>query len=522
MQWINVWLFVLATNAWAALLLGMLGLVLVGLGARSWVRYRRHPERSKDAVSESGSKRRSPSVIIPLVGMLALISVAAAIRQHPQFFLELFRTDYTDAAKLDALQNAALATPEPPLIAGEWPQWRGPRRDGVSTETGLRVDWKEHPPTVLWKQPLGRGYSSIAVAHGRLYTMDRQGDQERLLCLDAATGETIWSHAYATDFRRVAAIPGREQLQACPRATPTVSDGRVYTVGAVGRLLCLEATPATAEAKVLWEHDLAAEYNLLAGSSPRFRPWGIACSPLLEDDLVIVQPGGESGSIVAFDRRTGKVRWQSLDDESGYSSPIAATAAGIRQIIALTGTRVVGLRPSDGGLLWSYSFPTKMFANIATPIVAGDYVFVSAGYDMGCALLQLSAGGGGGITASPVYFKANKLMRNHHASSILHDGHLYGFDNDFLKCVDLRTGADNWHAGRAVAKGCLLYADGHLLVQTQDGLLMLVEATPNAFRKKGQMQVLEESGDAWALPSLADGRLYLRDGTQIVCLDLRK
>jgi outer membrane protein assembly factor BamB len=518
MQWINVLLFLLAANAWAALLLGMLGLALVALGAWSWIRSRRMGSSALDAPGESSGRRRRPSVIMPLVGLLVVLAVAAAIGQHPQFFLQLFRFDYADTSKLAALQDAPLETHEQPAVPGEWPQWRGPHRDGRSTETGLRTDWKENLPAVLWKQPLGRGYSSIAVCRGRLYTMDRQGDQERVLCLEAATGRAIWSHAYAADYRRVAAIPGRENQVAGPRATPTVFDGRVYAVGAVGKFLCLEAALDTVEAKVLWEHDLAAEFDLFSGNPPRYRQWGIACSALIEGDLVIVQPGGRNASIVAFDRRTGERRWHSLDDESGYSSPVAATVAGIRQIIALTGKRVVGLRPSDGQLLWSYDLQTLMFANIATPIVAGDYVFVSAGYEMGCALLHLTPD----ATVEPVYFKTNKLMRNHHASCVLHHGYLYGFDNDFLKCVDLRTGTEVWHAGRAVKKGCLLFADDHLFVQTEDGRLMLVEATPSAFRNKGQIRVLEDSDDTWALPSLADGRLYLRDGTQVVCLDLRK
>jgi outer membrane protein assembly factor BamB len=251
--------------------------------------------------------------------------------------------------------------------------------------------------------------------------------------------------------------------------------------------------------------------------------WGIACSPLIEGDLVIVQPGGENGSIVAYDRRTGDVRWRALADLSGYSSPIAATVAGVRQIIAMTGDRSVGLSAADGRLLWSYEFATGFHGNIATPIVAGSYVFISADYGTGCAMLQLSADGKGALTAEPVYFKNNKLMRNHHSTCVLRDGVLYGFDKDFLKCVDLRTGEEKWNAARQVDKGSVLCAGDHLVVLTQNGLLVSVAATPEKFVKKGDMQVLESAtGTTWTVPALADGRLYLRDGTQIVCLDLRK
>jgi outer membrane protein assembly factor BamB len=510
MGFISFWFLFAASNLEIAGIAALVGLAFLWLGLRM----------RRRALRREARRRANWSTLACFGGFLVLF-VVASIAIHPRYLMHVFRADYADAQRLAELRDAPLPSSEAPEFpAGEWPQWRGPARDGVSRATSLLTDWAGKKPPILWKQPLGKGYSSIAVAHGRLYTMDRRGAEERVVCLDAATGKDIWNHAYQANF---GLIQAGERNTPGPRATPTVYDGRIYTVGAVGKFLCLEATAIANAAKVLWQHDLAEEYDLLSGIQPRMPAWGIACSPLIEGELVIVQPGGESGSIVAFDRRTGEVRWRALADVSGYSSPIAATVAGVRQIIAMTGDRSVGLRAADGTLLWSYEFATGFHGNIATPIVAGNYVFISADYGTGCAMLQLSADGQGGVKAEPVYFKNNKLMRNHHSTCVLRDGFLFGFDKDFLKCVDLRTGEEKWNAARQVDKGSVVCAGDHLVVLTQNGLLVSVAATPEKFVKKGEMQVLEsDTGTTWAVPALADGRLYLRDGTQIVCIDLRK
>jgi outer membrane protein assembly factor BamB len=249
--------------------------------------------------------------------------------------------------------------------------------------------------------------------------------------------------------------------------------------------------------------------------------WGVACSALIDGGLVCVQPGGDRGSVVAFDRRTGGVVWHALSDVSGYSSPVAATAAGAHQIICFTGLGATGLRAADGSQLWYYPWSTTYNANIATPIVAGDYAFISSDYGSGCALLHLKPGKGAGVDVEPVYVKRNKLMRNHHSSCVLHDGYLYGFDDSTLKCVDLRRGEEKW-SSRSVNKGCVLYADGHLIILSEDGTLSLAEATPTGFPEKGKMPNLLKGSDCWSLPALAAGRLYLRDHTQLICLDVRK
>jgi outer membrane protein assembly factor BamB len=442
--------------------------------------------------------------LLSSMGLFAFVAVAMWLGHRPI-------SDWIDERRLGGLAAARLDPAEQGQSAHDWPQWRGPRRDGISLETGLHLDWEQGPPPLLWKKPIRGGYSSPAVARGRVYVTDRDGGQERVFCFDAESGEELWVYSYANDY-------GNLEFGAGPRATPTVHDGRVYTLGATGTLLCLEADPADRQPRVLWRHDLMAEF---ATEAPR---WGVASSPLIEDDLVIVQPGGETASVAAFHRLTGQLVWKALNDVGGYSSPVAVTAAGVRQIVCVTGEGIAGLHPRDGRTLWYYPWVTTFEGNIATPIVAGNYVFVSSSYNKGCLLLEIS-GQGSALTAEPVYVKANKLMRNHHSTCVLHQGHLYGYDVNTnnntaaLKCVDLRKAEEKW-ADRSLTKGTLLYADGCLIILTEDGRLAVVEATPERFRKRGEFQIFD-STQTWALPALAHGRLYARDGRWLVCYDLR-
>jgi outer membrane protein assembly factor BamB len=304
-----------------------------------------------------------------------------------------------------------------------------------------------------------------------------------------------------------------------PRAAPTVHEGRVYAVGAVGKFVCVELPSGTSVPKTLWEHDLRAEFD--AGTPT----WGFASSPLIEGELVIVQAGGGKGSVVAFDKQSGEARWGAGTDPNGYSSPIAATVAGVRQLIAVTGEAIVGVRPTDGKVLWRHDWRTQHKGNIATPLVVGDYVFVSSAYGKGCCLLRLAADGDG-VKAEQVYYRKSRVMENHHSTCVYKDGYLYGFDSDVLRCVDLRKGEVNedWNArglSGGANKGCVILADQYLIVQTQSGNLCLVDADPQEFRLRGKVDDVLSGSDCWALPVLVDGRLYLRDHTKVVCLDVR-
>ena len=424
--------------------------------------------------------------------------------------------DYDDPARVAALRRADLTVPRPTGDpAKDWPQWRGPLRDGIARGVNLAPEWTaERAPRVVWSEECGKGYSSVSVAGGRVYLQDfrEQGDRatEGVVCRDAATGAEVWSYRYPVDYR------GIQSPANGPRATPTVHEGRVYTVGATGKFLCLDAEPPDGKPHVLWEHDLLAEFDAPLPS------WGIASSPLIEGELVIVQPGGSDGTVVAFDRNTGELRWAALGEKTGYCSPLAATCAGVRQVIAFTAENLVGLRPEDGAVLWKFEWRTQHNANIAMPVVTDDYVFISSGYKKGCALLQLVPRGDGGVGVEKVWVR-RRLLRNHFSSNVLHEGHLYGFDEtrSELKCIDLRDPDGEKWASHGLRRGSVVRADGLLLVLTEDGTLALVEATPEDFRLKGKLEKVLNGSECWAPPALTgDGRAYVRDHTKVVCLEL--
>jgi outer membrane protein assembly factor BamB len=427
----------------------------------------------------------------------------------PAFIPAAPPADESNTVELTALKSATLGGGTQAVVSG-WNQWRGPGRDGVASDDDVHDQLDHLTKEVLWKAPVKSGYSSFALCDGRLYTMEMPAPgKESVLCLDASTGKEIWRYTYGGVDREFGSYSG-------PRATPAVVDGRVYTVGAVGTLLCLPAKP-DGEPKPLWQHNLISEFGADVPG------WGIACSPLIDGNLVIVQPGGKKGSVAAYDSVSGRFAWKALDDPNGYSSPVAATIAGVRQIVCVTGRAAAGLKADDGTKLWYYPWPTNYDGNIATPIVAGDYVFISSGYSHGCALLHIQSLDAE-MKATPVYVKSNKLMRNHHNTSVFKDGYLYGIDESgLLRCIDLRTGEMKWES-KDRANGCPILADGRLIILTDSGTIDIVEATPNKWKRTAQVKDLLHSGPAscWVLPALSDGRLYFRDGNQIVCMDLKK
>lgn len=395
------------------------------------------------------------------------------------------------ALALCLLAGTALAAP------ADWPQLRGPNRDGVSRETGLLKSWPGAGPKVLWRVPLGEGYSHLAVSKGRLFTLYGAGVNDFAGAYDAATGKLLW---------RVPLGPKYTDGQGNgPRSTPTVDGDMVYTLTATGRLSALNA----ADGKKVWEHDLRAKF----GAEPP--QWGISTSPLVEGNLLLVDVGGSGGkSLVAFDKKTGKAVWTSQSEAAGYSAPIAITVGGVRQVIFFTGRAVLAVAPKDGRLLWRVPWKTDWDVNAATPIfVAPDKLYVSSGYDTGAALLKISVVEGR-VGAEEVW--QNRKMKNTFSSSVLHNGHIYGFDKAVLKCIVAATGEEKWKES-GFGHGSLILADGQLVVLTERGKLLLVEATPAAYREKGSSQIL--SGKCWTAPTLANGRLYLRNEEELLALD---
>jgi outer membrane protein assembly factor BamB len=449
-----------------------------------------------------------------LIGGLLLLIVALAWLWNviQVRFPNIFDRETTDTAELEKLKKADLR--QRAVNGTNWPQFYGPNRDGVVPAPELNIDWAKKAPAKLWSVPIGGGYSSFAVVDGLAYTMDKIDNQERIVCLDTATGATRWTYDREVTYRREGTnfLPG-------PRSTPSVHDGKLYTVGAMGQFVCLQlATTPTGKPVLMWEKDLVKEWDVALPT------WSMACSALIEGDLVIVQPGGKKGTVVAYDRTSGEVRWAAGNEPTGYSSPVVATLGGKRQIVAVSGKNVLGLQASDGKVLWKQSFITQHDANIALPVIAGDFVFVSASYNRGCACFAVEPGG---QSAKPVYVKPNKLMRNHIGSSIHRGGFIFGYDNTVLACVNLREGTavEDWMPADQESKlerGCVLLLGDSLLSLSERGTLSLGKADGKGYTPQGRLANVLSGGECWALPVYVQGKLFLRDGEKAVCLDLRK
>ncbi len=385
------------------------------------------------------------------------------------------------------------------LAAEDWPQWRGPARDGRSAETGLAAEWPAGGPALLWQaEILGEGYASFAVVGGRLYTQGQKDGRQFVIALDAATGKLIWQTANGDTY-----ADGRG---GGPRGAPTLDNGRLYALGSSGNLICLD----TASGKQVWEVNLLRKYGA------RNIRWGLSESPLIDGEKIIVSPGGRGAAVVALNKSDGSLIWKSESDEAGYSSAVVAEAGGVRMYVLLTGDAAIGLRADSGELLWRYSKVANGTANIATPIVKGNHVFVSSDYGTGCALLKLSRDGAG-VRADEVYFSRD--MRNHYSSSVLVGEYLYGFSSRIFTAMNFMTGEVGWK-DRSVGKGQVIFADGKLFLQGEDGIVGLVTPDPGEYKEISRFEVGRGKYPTWALPVIADGRLYIRDQDLLRCYDV--
>jgi outer membrane protein assembly factor BamB len=385
----------------------------------------------------------------------------------------------------------------------DWPQWRGPKRDGVSVERGLLKAWPQGGPPLAWKaQGAGEGYSSFSAANGRLYTMGARGGTEYVMAFDAATGKKIWEVEHGRRFSN--------DRGDGPRGTPTVDGAQLYAYGASGDLSALDA----ATGKTIWKVNVLRQFG---GSNIN---WGLSESPLVLSDRVLVNAGGRNASIVALKKTDGSAIWKTQSDEAGYSSGVVTEAGGVRQAVFFTGQRALGVKVDDGALLWSYNQVANGTANIATPIVRGNHVFLSSAYGTGAALLELVPGDNRtGVTAREVYF--TRQMRNHHASSVLIGDHLYGFSDAILTAMHFDTGRVAWQ-DRAVGKGSVVFADDRLYLFSEGGTAGLAEANPSGYREHGRFNIQRSSSlPAWSHPIVANGRLHLRDQDTIYAYDVR-
>ena len=381
---------------------------------------------------------------------------------------------------------------------GEWPQWRGANRDGISKETGLLKQWPADGPPLVWKASgAGRGYSSFSISKGRLYTMGLRGDREFIIAFDLANGKEVWATPHGGAFRN--------DRGDGPRGTPTLDGDRLYALGGNGDLSSLDLKTG----KVVWTMNVLQKFG---GENTK---WGISESPLVIGDKVLVNAGGSGASMVALKKTDGTLIWKSQSDEAGYSSAMPVDVGGTTQVIFFTGSRVVGLDINDGKLLWEYKKPSNDVANVATPVVRANRVFISSDYGTGGGLVEIKADG----KAQEVYF--TKEMRNHHATSILIGDHLYGFSSSILTAMRFDTGEVAWR-NRSVGKGSLTYADGHLYVFSENGVVGLVEANPTDYREQGRFRIQQGSLPTWTHPVVAGGRLYLRDQDTIYAFDVKE
>jgi outer membrane protein assembly factor BamB len=382
----------------------------------------------------------------------------------------------------------------------DWPQWRVRNRDGISTEKGLLKTWPQGGPPKAWQvQGAGEGYSSFAVAQGKLYTLGARQDTEYVMAFDAASGKKLWETPHGSRF-------SNDQGDGS-RGTPVVDGDRIISLGASGDLSSLDA----ATGKVAWRKNVLQQFG---GSNIQ---WGLSESPLVLEDRILVNAGARGASIVALRKTDGSVLWQSGNDEAGYSSAVLHTVGGVPQAIYFTGERAVGIDTRDGRQLWSYNRVANRTANIATPIVRGNHVFLSSDYGTGAALLELTAAGGG-VTAREVYF--TNEMRNHHASSVLIGDHLYGFSSAILTAMRFDSGEVSWR-DRSVGKGAVVFADDRLYLFSERGVMGLAEANPQGYREHGRFTLQTGARPTWSHPVVADGRLYLRDQDTIHAYDVR-
>ncbi|HSE31167.1 MAG TPA: PQQ-binding-like beta-propeller repeat protein [Pyrinomonadaceae bacterium] len=379
----------------------------------------------------------------------------------------------------------------------EWPQWRGPNRDGVSKEAGLLKQWPADGPPLVWTATgAGTGYSSLAIAGGRIYTMGVRGEREYVIAFDVATGKEVWATANGDRYR--------DSRGDGPRGTPTVDGDRLYVLGGNGDLSCIE----TKTGRIVWAMNVLQKFG---GKNPN---WGMSESPLVIGEKLLVNAGGPEASIIALNKKDGSLIWKSQSDDAGYSSAMPVQVGSTTQVVFFTHKRALGVDLKDGHLLWEYQKAANDVANVATPVVKGNRVFISSDYGTGAGLVEIKPDG----TAQEVYF--TKDMKNHHSSSILVGDYLYGFSSGILTAMKFDTGAVAWR-DRSVGKGSLVYADGYLYAFSENGVVGLIEATPTGYLEKGRFRIQQDSLPTWTHPVISGGRLYIRDQNKIYAYDVR-
>lgn len=398
-------------------------------------------------------------------------------------------------------------------VSTEWPSWRGTDRSGVSSEKGLLQSWPSDGPELLWTgSGFGRGMSSVVVADGKVFTLGQLAGKQCIVCA-STSGDVLWSTPFAGNGE--------------PNCTPAYDDGMVYGLGRNGTLACVRAS----DGEIVWTVDFPSKFG-----GQMMSQWGFSESPLIDGDRLICTPGGERAMIAALDKKTGKVIWttpmqnggQRGKDGAGYSSIVISNAGGVKQYVTLVGRGVIGVEAKSGRPLWQYEKVANGTANVPTPIVSGDYVFCSSGYnDGGSALLQLRKQQNTFSVREVYYYRSNEVQ-NHHGGMVLIDGHVYmghGHNKGFPLCMELKTGKVKW-GGRLRGEGdgsaAIVAADGQIYFRYEDGKMALVEANPNEYKVNGAFTLPIRNGKSWPHPVVVGGKLYIRCQDQLACFDVKK
>jgi outer membrane protein assembly factor BamB len=429
------------------------------------------------------------------------------------------RSQLTRIITLTAM--VALVLPLAPTAhAADWPGWRGPNRDGRSPENGLLDAWPEGGPPLLWRvDGLGSGYSSLAVVGDRVYTLGDHGDTQHAMALSRETGEVLWKTPLG---------PAHEDKYLGARSTPTVDGARVYVMSTEGMLWCLNSKTGAP----MWKRSLPDDFGGTMMKAQGTYSWKWAESPLVDGERVIVTPGGPKAAMVALDKRKGNEIWRAEvpalgdagADGAGYSSVVVSHGAGVKQYVQLMGRGAVGIDAETGAFLWGYNRVANDVANIPTPLVDGDHVFVSSGYGTGAALLRLKKTEGG-VAAEEVYFLTGDTFQNHHGGLILDDGVVYtgtGHNKGFPLALRMGSGEIAWGPIRNEGQGsaAVSFADDKLFMRYQDGLMVLVEATPAGYREKGSFEIPDVNQFSWSHPVIAGGKLWLREQDDLFVYDV--
>jgi outer membrane protein assembly factor BamB len=416
-------------------------------------------------------------------------------------------------------------------MAADWPQWRGPNRDGKSAETGLLQEWPEGGPELAWKtEGLGAGFSSVSVKDGRIYTMGDLDDGQYVFALQEDGGEILWKTKVG---------PTHDDDYGGSRCTPTTDGDRLFVTNTEGDVISLES----ATGKEVWRVSMVDEYESYLMKAMGSYDWRYAESPLVDGDKVIVTPGHIQAMMVALDKKTGKEIWKTQGgrigpigaDGAAYSSVVVTEIDGTRQYVQLVGRGVIGVDAETGEMLWGYNRVANDIANIPTSIVTGDYVFSSSGYGTGSALLKITKNPDYDESsderqpkwlAEEVYFLEGNVMQNHHGGLILHDGYIYtgtGHNKGFPLAVKMDNGEVAWGPIRNEGKdsAAITYADGRIYFRYQNGLMILVEANPEEYIEHGSFPIPDSTKPSWSHPVIANGKLLLKEQGTLFAYDIK-